>query len=255
MLLHEVCNECNLTKKAVEYYSEKGLIRPEIMENGYRLFSKADVSELKRIAVLRGLGFSVSEIYAVLERESPSAIYSILNKKELEIAEMQIKQDLIRQLAENGDWERMQIQVEALQSKQSILTRILGKFPGYYGKFVCSHFAPFLGEAITTKNQKEAFDTIVSFLDGITIVLPVEIQEYLDELQENVDTAIIFKASSALEAITEDPERSLRDNKVMLEQYSAVIETDEYKSSHAYRLQEYLKQLQNENFSVRKLTQ
>lgn len=168
---------------------------------------------------------------------------------------MQIKQDLIRQLAENGDWEHMQIQVEALQSKQSILTRILGKFPGYYGKLVCSHFAPFLGEAITTKNQKEAFDTIVSFLDGITIVLPVEIQEYLDELQENVDTAIIFKASSALEAITEDPERSLRDNKVMLEQYSAVIETDEYKSSHAYRLQEYLKQLQNENFSVRKLTQ
>ena len=30
MLINEVCKECNLTKKAVEYYTEQGLIQPRI---------------------------------------------------------------------------------------------------------------------------------------------------------------------------------------------------------------------------------
>ena len=34
MLIHEVCKECNLTKKAIEYYGEQGLISPTVMENG-----------------------------------------------------------------------------------------------------------------------------------------------------------------------------------------------------------------------------
>ena len=61
MLINEVCKECNLTKKAVEYYTEQGLIQPRITENGYRQFSETDALKLKRIAVLRGLGFSVPE--------------------------------------------------------------------------------------------------------------------------------------------------------------------------------------------------
>ena len=65
MLINEACRECNLTKKAIEYYGEQGLISPVIMDNGYRQFSDADVSKLKRIVVLRGLGFSVSDIRTV----------------------------------------------------------------------------------------------------------------------------------------------------------------------------------------------
>ena len=40
MLINEVCKECNLTKKAVEYYTEQGLIQPRITENGYRQLSE-----------------------------------------------------------------------------------------------------------------------------------------------------------------------------------------------------------------------
>lgn len=70
MLINEVCKECNLTKKAVEYYTEQGLIQPRITENGYRQFSETDTLKLKRIAVLRGLGFSVPEIRTILENDS-----------------------------------------------------------------------------------------------------------------------------------------------------------------------------------------
>ena len=153
MLINEVCRECNLTKKAIEYYGEQVLISPVIIDNGYRQFSDADVSKLKRIAVLRGLGFSVSDIRTILEKEGLPAIYDVLNKKELEIADLQTKQALIKQLADGGDWDHIRTQMDALQKKQSILTRILDKFPGCYGKFVCLHFAPFLGEMITTEEQ------------------------------------------------------------------------------------------------------
>ena len=107
MLINEVCKECNLTKKAVEYYTEQGLIQPRITENGYRQFSETDTLKLKRIAVLRGLGFSVPEIRTILENDSRTAIYDVLNRKELEIVELQTKQALIKQLAESGDWEEL----------------------------------------------------------------------------------------------------------------------------------------------------
>ena len=148
---------------------------------------------------------------------------------------------------ESGDWEHIEGQVEALQNKQSILNRILDKFPGFYGKFVCLHFAPFLSEAITTNEQREAFETIIRYLDGISISVPSDVQQYLDEVRENADAAVTQSASAALAAAMADPEKYIHDNKEMLEQYRAVAESEEYKVSPAYRLQEYLKQFQRES--------
>lgn len=247
MLINEVCRECNLTKKAVEYYTEQGLIRPDITENGYRRFSDADVLKLRRIAVLRGLGFSVPEIRTSLDDDSRAAIYDILNRKELEIVELQTKLALIKQLANGGDWERIERQIEALQGKKSILSRILDKFPGFYGKFACLHFAPFLGEAIATEEQRDAFETIIRYLDGITMTIPDDVREYIDEATRNTDAAVPQNASAALAAAMADPERYIRDNREMLDRYRAVAESEEYKASPAYRLQECLKRFQRES--------
>ena len=240
MLINEVCRECNLTKKAVEYYTEQGLIRPDIAENGYRRFSDADVLKLRRIAVLRGLGFSVPEIRTSLD-DSRAAIYDILNRKELEIVELQTKLALIKQLANGGDWEHIERQTEALQGRKSILSRILDKFPGFYGKFACLHFAPFLGEAIATEEQRDAFEAIIRYLDGITMTIPDDVREYIDEATRNTDAAVPQNASAALAAAMADPERYIRDNREMLDRYRAVAESEEYKASPAYRLQECLK--------------
>ena len=247
MLINEVCKECNLTKKAVEYYTEQGLIQPRITENGYRQFSETDALKLKRIAVLRGLGFSVPEIRTILENDSRTAIYDVLNRKELEIVELQTKLALIKQLADGGDWEHIERQIEALQGRKSILSRILDKFPGFYGKFACLHFAPFLGEAIATEEQRDAFETIIRYLDGITMTIPDDVREYIDEATGNTDAAVPQNASAALAAAMADPERYIRDNREMLDRYRAVAESEEYKASPAYRLRECLKRLQRES--------
>lgn len=51
MLINAVCKECSVTKKAVEYYIEQGLISPIVQENGYREFSEEDVRQLKKISI------------------------------------------------------------------------------------------------------------------------------------------------------------------------------------------------------------
>ena len=86
MLINGVCKKSNVTKKAIEYYAEHGLISPVIAENGYRQFSDDDVETLKKISIMRGLGIPVAEIREVLENNSLSMLLTLLHKNELEMS-------------------------------------------------------------------------------------------------------------------------------------------------------------------------
>ena len=132
MLINEVCKRCDLTKKAIEYYEEQGLTHPQIMGNGYRVFSEDDVIRLNKIAVLRGLGISVSDIKTVLAEKNHLSFQTICDKEELEISDIQAKQQLLHMLARNQNWEDAWAQLRQLDAKQSILSRLLDRFPGYF---------------------------------------------------------------------------------------------------------------------------
>jgi len=66
VLIKEVCKECSLTKKAIEYYEKQGLLSPKVSNNGYRNYDSKDISILKEISVLRRLGLSIEAIKEVL---------------------------------------------------------------------------------------------------------------------------------------------------------------------------------------------
>ena len=53
--------------------------------------------------------------------------------------------------------------------------------------------------------------------------------------------------SAALAAAMANPEQYIRDNRETLAQYRAVVESEEYKATPTYRLQEYLKQFLRES--------
>lgn len=42
MLIDEIAKKYHVTKKAVQYYVEQGMLVPDILENGYKNFSKQD---------------------------------------------------------------------------------------------------------------------------------------------------------------------------------------------------------------------
>lgn len=153
MYINEVCNRCSLTKKAVEYYIEQGLISPTIQENGYRSFSEEDVERLKRISILRNLGLSIAAIRNVLSDDGVVVMQEIAGRKKLEITALQEKQGLLQELANNHDWEQVHNKLRQLEQKQSILERFMNVFPGYYGRYVCTHFAPYLNEPIVVDEK------------------------------------------------------------------------------------------------------
>lgn len=248
MLINEVCKRCGLTKKAIEYYEEQGLTHPQIMGNGYRVFSEDDVIRLNKIAVLRGLGISVSDIKTVLAEKNHLSFQTICDKKELEISDIQAKQQLLHMLARNQNWEDARAQLRQLDAKQSILSRLLDRFPGYFGKFISFHFAPYLNERIVTDEQQDAFETIIDFLDGVNIVIPDDLKEYLDDAAKTIDLVdVLKKAAASVAAAIQDPEQYLKDNREVLERYEEIKASDAYKNTPGYRFQELFAQLNREN--------
>lgn len=62
MLISEVMEKTGLSKKAIRFYEDKGLIKVARKENGYREYSENEILMLKKIKSLRMCGISVSDI-------------------------------------------------------------------------------------------------------------------------------------------------------------------------------------------------
>ena len=66
MLLNEIINEVGMTKRAVKYYEEKGLLSVDKDNNGYRNYTAQDVETLKKISVYRKLGIGMADDIGIL---------------------------------------------------------------------------------------------------------------------------------------------------------------------------------------------
>ncbi len=63
MKINEVEQQVDITKKNIRFYEQQGLLSPKRnMENGYRDYSERDVTELKKIKMLRKLSLPIEEI-------------------------------------------------------------------------------------------------------------------------------------------------------------------------------------------------
>lgn len=245
MFINEVCKTCALTKKAVEYYIAQGLVAPSVQENGYRDFSDADIERLKKISVLRGLGISAAELQKILsvqQEMGDAALKAISDRKRMEIAVMQEKRQLLQELSRTQDWDLVQEKLRQLQNKQSVLARLQEAFPGYYGNYICQHFAPYLNEPVETQEQQEAFETILDFLDRVHLELPADLQAYYCEVTAEYDDTIMETVDAKVKSAYGDMERFLAENREAIEAYMKYKASEAYQSSNAFRLEQELKQ-------------
>ena len=246
MLINEVCKITGLTKKAVEYYEEKGLINPQVEENGYRRFSSEDMARLKEISLLRKLGLSVSEIRSVLNSENKRAsLAKVKYRKDLELLQYNKKQELLSRLIEGEDIEKIMGQLEELEKKQTIKEKLLVVFPGYYGHFLALYFGRFLNERILGEEQEDAYNNIVNFLDGVKdFDLPPELKDFLEEAASFMSDEIMEGTIAEIGKAIEDVDDYIEKNKDVLEQYMAYRSSEEYKQSPAYKIQNLLLEFQ-----------
>lgn len=246
MLINQVSRTTGLTKKAIEYYTSQELVSPSVLENGYRDYSENDVEALSKIFVLRRLDIGTDEIKIVLSDKSNTALQVVSVRKELQLQREVAKKAILDQLSSGKTFCEISENLQTLENSKTITEKILDAFPGYYGRFVCLHFARFLNEPIRTENQQSAYETVVTFLDNAPAFnLPEELQEYLTESTKHIGTEQIKDMIESTRKSIENPDNFLSANKEVLEQYLAYKQSDEYKNSPAYKVSELLKEFNN----------
>lgn len=242
MLIHEVSRTTGVTKKAIEYYCEQGLICPAILENGYRDFGQNEVERLGQISVLRKLGISGEEIKTVLSDESGNALQRLSVQKELSLKREQAKKALLEQLSSGKSYAEISAELQTIETGKTITEKLLEAFPGYYGRFICLHFARFLNEPIKTEKQQVAYERILAFLDNLPpLDLPEDLLEYLSESTRQIGTQQINTMIQNTQKSIENPDEFLSENKEFLEQYLAYKQSEEYQNSPAYKMMALLK--------------
>ena len=245
MLINELAKSCNITKKAVQYYVEQGLLNPVILENGYREFSEDDADKLERIVLYRKLDLSITEIKAVFE--NVDAINGILHQRTLELEKEKIKQEYLKRIAAGEDIQSLEKAIHTLDADTVIIRRLMAMFPSYYGKYISLNFSRYLTGKVETKDQRKAFEEIIEFFDNAPdLELPEDLKQYLDEYLEfysgEQGTEQINKILENQKKAYQDIDEFVEKNKEILDTYQQFKKSEEYKQTPGYRLMEIMKE-------------
>ncbi len=243
MLINEVSKITGLTKKAIEYYTGQGLVSPSVLENGYRNYSQNDIECLKKISVLRKLGIGTDDIKRIFDDDLVETLHEISVRKELSMEREQAKQAILIQLSNGLSYSEVSSNLQVIENSKTITEKLLEAFPGYYGRYICLHFARFLNEPIITKKQEAAYNKIIDFLDNVpSLTLPEELQGYLLEATQDIGTEQICELLDNTKKSIENPEEFLSYNKEILEPYLVYRKSDEYKNSPVGKIMELTKE-------------
>ncbi len=242
MLKNQAIDQSGLTKKAVEYYIQEGLVCPKLLENGYRDFTEADVERLKTISLYRKLGLDLAEIKQILT--DASALKTILHKHTLEQQKANLKLEILQQLCQGTSLFALQQKVEQIDGSAVIRKRLMELFPGAYGKLIVLSFAPYLDVRIESQEQLEAFHEMVCFFDDVPeLQLPAELQQYLDDSLTQITETDMKAALENKTRAVENIEEFLSENRQMIEDYLAFKQSEEYHNSPMFQLMTCMKQL------------
>lgn len=92
----ELAKLMGLTTRTLHHYDEIDLLKPSFRsENGYRLYNGEDVSHLRKIYLLRNLGFSLEQIRSVITQQDVDL--SSVIKEQIESTNFELKKQQLLQ--------------------------------------------------------------------------------------------------------------------------------------------------------------
>lgn len=166
MRLNEVIKQVDLSKRAIKFYEEKGLLKTKRDNNGYRNYTDKDISLLKEISSYRKMGIGLSDIKEILNDKS--VLKQILIEKKKEITILQNELEALEKFIENNNIEELYDSVDY----KTLADAIQNSIPGFYGYYFLNHFLPYLQIRIQTKEQQEAYNRLIEFWDNTNIRIP-----------------------------------------------------------------------------------
>ena len=168
MTINDISKELGLTKRAIKFYEEKGLLSVPKDENGYRNYSPEHIRILKTISVYRKLGIGITDIQKIVNRGDESILLQVLQEKEAELQNKQAELLELQTFISTHDVDQAYEHFEY----ETVAQAIKDAFPGFYGRYFLNHFQPYLQIRIQTEEQKNAYNTIKEFWDNTEIRIP-----------------------------------------------------------------------------------
>lgn len=246
MLRNEVQEKTNLSRKAIEYYEEKGLVHPKKLENGYRDYSNGDVEVLKKISLLRNLGLSISEIALYLDSKE-EVLASILRRKEHELDICEKRKNVLNLIVKGESMDLINEELAIIDAQETIYDKLIRIFPGYFGQLIFSSYKIFLNESLN-KDEEAAFNEYIKFLDSLpNFELSKEEKDYIEAISSSFDMKALDDVNKEKLLAVENAETWLEDHKDYIKAYKEYKNTDEYKNSLIKLIQDKLKMFMQEN--------
>lgn len=169
MKISEVIKVVDLTKRAIKFYEEEGLLHIARDENGYRKYSTKDIERLRELSIYRKLGISLEDIKHIMFDKNPSILFDILKKKVLEHKRSEDEIRALKQFIETHEINELYQTI----NYDTVASAIQDAIPGFYGYYFLHHFLPYLHIRIETPQQNEAYQNILAFWDNTDIKLPI----------------------------------------------------------------------------------
>ena len=246
MLRNEVQEKTALSRKAIEYYEEKGLVHPKKLENGYRDYSDGDVEVLKKISLLRNLGLSISEIALYLDSKE-EVLASILRRKEHELDICKKRKNVLKLIVKGESLDLINDELAIIEAQETIYDTLIRIFPGYFGQLIFSSYKIFLNESLN-KDEEAAFNEYIKFLDSLpNFDLSKEEKDYIETISSSFDMKTLDDVNKGKLIAIENSKIWLEENKDYIKAYKEYKNTDEYKNSLIKLIQDKLKKFMQEN--------
>ena len=246
MLRSEIQNETGLTRKAIEYYEEKGLIHPQKFENGYRDYSTKDLEILKKVSIFRKLGMSVSDIDQCIS-SGGDTLSSVLRKKQHQLDLDEKRKAILEMIVRGESNELINEKVSLIEMEETIYEKLEIAFPGYFGQMLFSAYQPFLNDTLEN-DVKNSFYKYIDYLDKLpSFELTEKEKKYIEKISSSFDMKTLKDVNQAKVDAIVDPEKWLKDNEDAIYQYESYKNSEEYQNSMMKQIQGNLKNFMKEN--------
>ena len=248
MTINDISKELGLTKRAIKFYEEKGLLSVPKDENGYRNYSKEHIRMLKTISVYRKLGIGINDIQNIIKHGDESILLQVLKTKETELLDKQAELLELQTFLSTRDVDQAYVQLKYETVAQAIKDAV----PGFYGRYFLNHFQPYLQIKIQTKEQEDAYDAIKEFWDNTEIRIPMLMKMsgwiMLRLLPQGTPEQMESKASAKLKLYLDpSPEEYEKLKKTVLDGYR----TKRLLRFHPVYIEQrkFMKELQNKGYN------
>lgn len=236
----EVEKITGLTRKAILYYEDKGLIRPHKEENNYRSYSQKDVDRLLQISIYRKLGLSLLEIKNILS-SNENHLGNILRDRQYRLELEEGKKNLLEKLIKSQDFEEISKDLEYLEKEETIYERLTRVFPGYFGHIFFMSYKPFLGDKLD-EDQDPVFHELIKILDSLPeIDFTEEEKAYIEKLTSDFDLETLEILNHEKIQAVYNYEDWMEDNKDKVRAYEEYKESEDYKTSQVKKISDKLR--------------